>query len=466
MKIQSKFFAAAAILILALSVQLRAQYVLTEVAEVYIPNASNCNNTYGTYDLQHWTSDSTYGWVSVVGNTIQYCIDIDSGEIYETTTDNEWLDGARFIGSSLDNPKLVAFDFFNYDIQWDFLIFRYVNAHTGEIIEPDNIFSYCACNNVVDRSLSLKIPRAWPPPPNQNSFLIANCQAFATCHLPGAYDTDGHYGHGALFNLNEEMNSIIVGLSCIFPFSRYDSLEFATTDYSHSRSYMWGEPAFSETSWKNIGSYSAATDSHYITTLCETDSVGVNCGHPASVVAQIDLDGTKRALLEGYCYLADENNQFSELWYNQDLRYGRIQSATLVEGEDERFVKDYGNCFNVYNASTGEFIGSTTHFEGQFQYLIKLQDRVTEFVTLDDDNDIVRVYKPGNAILLTLHVLPASNSLQLNWYPVTGASSYTVWLRHPPPMTGPYFAGTTTDTTLTIPIPEESVGYFNVETDY
>lgn len=453
---------------------LHAEYPLGKVAEFQLPGAHprinwvDCQK-FLNWDVQHWMSDSTYGWIRrVPGSTslFEYCINTDIGDVQSFVSVYSAYT-PLIVGSATENPVVVLVNYYcNFD---DYgaspSLVNVTNGHRLTTYEPLEVYAGQDSWIAALGNINFQV---WPPPPYSDACLISGLTA-NTCYETAFYSAEYHYGVGFLIHLSQ-VSQGIAGCPSISPFGVYDALSFATSDYylSHWRDDTVPDPTTSVSSIGRLGIYDMPADSHYQEIYCQSDTS--NCGGTRPVVAQIDRDGTRRVLHDGQCFLINANNEYIASWYNDDLRYGYhhpayyVFSATLDTFQNEVFVKNNGNRLFLYDAATGTFIDSTSLLEGTLQYLIKLPGKQTEYVTLDDATDIVRIYKP--TIGLTLHVLADSNSLQLNWYPVAGAASYTVWLRHNPPFDGPYFIGTTAETSMTIPVPEEDHGFFTVEVNY
>jgi hypothetical protein len=120
--------------------------------------------------------------------------------------------------------------------------------------------------------------------------------------------------------------------------------------------------------------------------------------------------------------------------------------------------------FSIYDASDGSVLGITSSIEGEPQYMIKSNPVYDQLVSYSEDTHVVHIYKAPHEYPLDLTLRPVANGtmLQVDWLTIPNANSYTLWHKIPPFDT-PYFIGTTTDTSMTIPMPEAVIGFYYVE---
>ena len=457
-------------LLLLVALPVYAGYRMKLVAEFELPE-NDC------WDVQHWTSDSTYGWVTGNDDEITYCLDINEPEIVTFEVDFEFdsvftydFRGIKHVkingADAISSPEVVVMFEYSYNNGFEVtaLGFARVSITTQQEILPQcgSLIVNWWSDDGTERSSSIKTLYVWPPAPFRSTHILWSIGTRYT-RWGMVYDYESLYPSSGAFSLLGDSASFSMNPGGInSPFAYVDSMIIVGVGAGISRrTDFYGNCTQSTESQRIL--YRA--DSLFVENICQSYEQSCSdqtCLYLKDVATQISADGSRRIFFSTDTCFVDSAGCFIPAWTNPEIAGWPLYTATLHDSPDERLLRKEGNMLYVFDAEDGNCLGVISGFQGSFKYILKQPNHVSEFVTYDGST--VRIYKPADAF--TLHVLPATNSLQLNWNPVTGASSYTVWLRHPPPMTGPYFAGTTTDTTLTIPIPEESVGYFNVETDY
>jgi hypothetical protein len=138
-------------------------------------------------------------------------------------------------------------------------------------------------------------------------------------------------------------------------------------------------------------------------------------------------------------------------------------SATLVLGEDEHFLVDRGNYFDIYDAENGSLIDSTSMFQGTYQYAIKLPGHLTEFVTRQSRT--IRIYKPYYN-LFDLTIARENDWFRLRWNTIHGAQSYSIYVAYPAYYTEPVYLTTVPDTTYSFPMPAIGHGEFTIHANF
>jgi hypothetical protein len=150
------------------------------------------------------------------------------------------------------------------------------------------------------------------------------------------------------------------------------------------------------------------------------------CHAIQSIAAQTDASGIQRIIRsDGQCSDAQSGDS---LWFNSAIN-GWISAALLPTSPDERIIRHtQTNRFEIFNASNGELLDSTTTIVGTPSYLIRLPDHIAEIVTYDVPTRTVRVYKPIRRVEeLTIRYHVNSQQILLDWTEVSGARSYTVY---------------------------------------
>ena len=467
---------------LLIASSVRAEYSLGKVAEFQLP-VNDC------WDVQHWLDNDSYGWVTARGNQISYCLDINNPEVVtfeyipelvpEYSEYNHHMDGhkqVRICGSVEGNPLpiLVGTQVSFFSGEETILNFSRLNVLSQEQILPSFNYIlvylwYSDCSN----NISINDSYVWPPPPLMSNWFVVHGTYRKECDGLGT-DWIIDNSIGSVYSLDESNTVYNLGFTGgSEPFAVFDSLIIAGEGHYKEYDDMYGWHACHQTSRRyRTYFHSESVDSD---TVCDEniDYEGINCppwwegwaicGNPVWPVAQVDADGDRHVIdRAGDCYLITDNDYVLQ-WSNPELDGTYKYSATMDDSPDERLLVDRYDHFDVYDASDGTLLGAMSNLQGCYKFVMKQPDRASEFVAIDSRR-VVRIYKPS--IGLTLHVLPNSNSLRLNWHPVAGAASYTVWLTHNPPNDSPCYITSTPDTSITIPLPEESLGYFYIEVNY
>ena len=414
---------------------IRAEVPLVLEATIQLPSD-------GGWDVQHWMSDSTLGWVCLKGDTIFYVPQLgDSAQRFLLPNGSRCWEAQVSFAYQVQNVRLlrlnrapnhafvIAQSFWwcifhdeSYgDDAWDFQLFSLVDIATGEVVDSVQLDAgehIESGSNWWIHTFTIADLLAWPPPPDAARSLFVTRAYEDLGYEMGDTDYDIFRGQVASVNL-ESANmtaDVVSDADRLSPFVRSNPLRYALNG-SHSET------------WRHLGD----PDYHFDSCWVNTFQPGLNSGIPnyslgcGRALAQQDSNGTERIFIPGVTGLDPES--YSILWQNDTIR-GTLYSAQLAGSGDERLLSYHAESqhFSVYDAATGAYLDETSPIIGDIDHIIKHADQLSEIVTHDARN-VVRVYRAGQAspAALSCLYLPDSNVLRLSWSEVPGAAEYHVY---------------------------------------
>ena len=420
---------------LAVCGSLRAEIPLVLEETIQLP-------TSGAWDMQHWMSDSTYGWACISGDTILYVEALgDEVQRYVVPLDSfgfALMGHERVTLLRLSRDLTHAFALVqsragipDYEQQWrmDVLYVTLFDLTAGQRLGSFEMTGSESANygmSGYSYSRAINALQPWPPPPEASHDLIT---VWLSNEENDESNSSGYVtqtnAYGAIFYSNLDSGTfgattLAAGTKASI-FAGVGSLRFALTgarwyDYYNSQggSNHW------DSCWVNR--YDRRTG------FGNADYSGCYL----SAVAQRDFSGTERMIVcNALTAKALDPVTYSLLWQDS-IPYGVVPYAARLRGSgDERLLtlNTQTRRFSVFEADSGVFLDSTSQITGTMQYLIKYSQATAEFVTCESASHTVRVYGPDYSTppLLTCTYDPDVNVVHLTWEEFPNAVEYYVY---------------------------------------
>ena len=370
------------------------------------------------WDVQHWMNDSTYGWACVQGDSVYYRLNLDdstSAALVNVEEGGGCEYGAHRVlifrsPTHMDEPtvgvmvrKICQPSILEYDL------FAKLLLPTGETFGP--VLEYLGnFEGGCIRSGYFVSLFPWPPPPDTAQGIFHTRVTYRDCSEGAGDDLYDWSGGGSVISSgNAGQISDIGNVYFGSMFARFDQAIGAFTGrYEAHLSERPCMPPY-ECDW-----YWSYTTYRRVQLGFAEDSI-LHCNIEPTlqpfpvcpllgVAAQIDGSGTERVFLgNGECR---DPVTFDLLWENPSAVGWPVYAVRLFDSENERIlVWVNGNYFNVFDASDGTMLGTTTTILGTPQYLLKQENAISEIVTYETETRTVRIYM---SVLDTLPQCPPS----------------------------------------------------------
>ena len=366
-----------------------------------------------SWDVQHWMSDSTYGWACVNDDSIFYRVNLD-----DSTTSLPAPNLTEFpncpqnpvhrvlifrSGLYPDEPTVAILDrdvdCWLYEFGWD--RFARVLLPSGEVFGPVlefNAFLELNCNIGTHNESQLEF-FVWPPPPDTTIGIISTRTWERYCDAPGDDQTEWA-GHGTILSPgNAGVLAYIAGGERIGVYARYGELTCAT--HGHYQTTILHDPcdpleeeclvSASNSSYRRVQLGQPPFDAiQYCTDPLSADG-SFQC-RLEGIAAQRDNSGTERVVTSGgQCH---DPVTYSLLWENPLAQGFPVYAAKVYDSEDERIIVwTNESYFKVFDAATGIVLGTTDMVAGTPANLLKPVGRPNEIVTYEPSTRTVRIYR-------------------------------------------------------------------------
>ncbi|HEY3296359.1 MAG TPA: hypothetical protein VGL38_13105 [bacterium] len=404
------------------------------------------------WDVQHWMSDSTFGWVHSRHDTVLYCPQLGDTVITcilpgQTHWPHYYLHLIRVPGLST-HACVIGANYQSYEDDDETLLASF-DLTAGQLLDAlsfgySGSFGQGMYWESYGESIASLLP--WPPPPAPSGTV-----AVTVMHREHSESDGGHWtrsrteSYGSLYFYNP---------------TSFDVPQFNAGCGDEVSAFMESDP----TRFVYNGSHHLSTDYDYehsfdsclVNTLIPVNSQGapnyaLGCD---GTIAQQDADGTERVIVysKGYPYRVQtlDPDDYSILWQDTTVATS-LYSARLGDSGNERLLAYQAQThrFHVYDAANGLFLDSTANMLGNLQYLIKRPGFLSEFVTCDSATMTVRVYTTAqpDPMALTCSFIPESNLIHLSW-PDLGATQYYIYSSPTP--------GSTETLEAIVPAPQHS----------
>ncbi|MBI5058439.1 hypothetical protein HZB60_01520 [candidate division KSB1 bacterium] len=400
-------------------------------AEVQLPGD-------GPWDLQHWMSDSTYGWAQRqldTGDTIVYRLTLDAPLAYMQIPSELYIGGGEMylqaafdiaLGRSPSSPfQPLVYCTAKYDDPYSDPAAHFVLAIStidGSVVGSPIPFFYETnqCSNGEYWIVNVTGLFTWPPPPLSARNAIPVYSTRRYCDGMG-HDIESESGFG---------------ISIFADFAQTTFAKSSRSDYhvdcapAGEACDQWGSSAHLQRIVLDGASPNSVTlcaDFVDCPLGCDYSSP---CPPTPALCAQVDSSGSMRVLLSGgVCTDGDMNDT---IWANP-LLSGWILSGTILGSSDERFLRwtgqGQGGYFSVFDASNGDSLDITSSILGNSSaYAIKQSNRPADIVTYSPSTRIARVYKQVREVGgLVIQAFGELRELRLSWEPVPTAYRYSIF---------------------------------------
>ncbi len=372
-----------------------------------------------SWDVQHWMSDSTYGWACVNNDSIFYRVSLaDCTTVVPAPNFPEYPECPQspafrvliFRSELHPNEPTVAV----IDHEWD--CYSQVRGYDrlGKIVLPSGdsfgpVVEFPAyvdweanCGNTYSQGMFT----TWPPPPFLAHGIVVGRTRTENCDGMGIYSLAWWSNVHTISPSNAGLLSTGSYVRQVSFFSRFDDFICATTDrfqlyYEDSPCYepegccYWQESSHYHRISLNESLYneycSITTHSEDINDCVPSFPTPGSCGLH-EIAAQRDSSGTERVMLSnGECH---DPVSFDLLWQNPAAQGNPVYAARMFDSPDERIlVWTNGGYFNVFNASDGSLLSATSSLVGSPVYLLKQPNQSSEIVTYEALTRTVRIYR-------------------------------------------------------------------------
>ncbi|HEY3296360.1 MAG TPA: hypothetical protein VGL38_13110 [bacterium] len=417
-----------------------AEIPLTLEATIQLPAS-------GGWDVQHWMTDSTFGWACIAGTTICYVRQLGDSMQQFPAPQQAWDPNAypdiltpypitprelRLLRMDTDsNRAYVLLESRGYLVVMpdnEYCVFSLFDLTTRQAMDtfwtPGNQ-TYSMGGAYHQTVVTIQDLSVWPPPPTFSSVLSFTSIQTTNGESPGGYSWGDHFGGLVYADVNSLPSRALVSVTPAdraVPFVPASPSRLALFGRSaHAFQNEEGQGTATDTCWVNTyRSVPGASPRHYLTTdICAT----------ARIAAQQDADGTSRIIArDDNRVWAVDATTYAPLWQSNTIA-GDIYTAELAGSGDERLLSfdSTAHRFRVYDAASGAFLDETAPVLGTLDHLIKRPDHLAEIVTREGNT--VRVYTSGLALpaALTCYYLPESNLLRLRWRAVAMAQGYGIY---------------------------------------
>lgn len=394
-----------------------------------------------SWDVQHWTDDSTFGWAAIVGDTIYYQTQPDA-EIAFTVLDTDTFHDPPW------NPYVALEEIAIYKSpsRPDHLTVLGLATQGWNTIQYDKVFCFDLTNNEYFGAFTdiLRYYEAgtcwseyereqlqvWPSPPAVTNYWSCQQHYSSTCDGAG----ENGYWWGSSNDLHAvETSYLIASLqgSSVDAFYNIDELGFVFAGRHRSIWYCDcigepGETCWTATNTRAIGNFIDTltvqlVESSVVAGACSTDwqSAGGFPGRERVVAAS---NGENSKFFVGlFCY---NLQSFSPIY--QLPEHPSFTLKCNIGAPDLVFCRTSSQRWNVYDVEFGTLLDSTTMLNDQAAYALHSPSRISELVCTGSNPNSIRVYRPSISLDLSIFFDDVTSSVVLNWSSVPLATSYEV----------------------------------------
>lgn len=359
------------------------------------------------WDVQHWMSDSTYGWACVSGTTVHWVTELGTAmQNFNLPLNAQYnlpytsVSHIRLLHTSAggNSPLVVVVAVMEESPEITSLFLNVYNLSSHAVLQELELASDVHFPDE-DQNTQVSDLVIWPPPP-------------ASGQITWRTSYTSFYDHNGTCMYTDRRTDRVH----VRPFAVFDRQSFASGEYHLSWREESDPPPCPPWFWT-------------MTQRISVDSLGLNlcingqpCNDSAAVIAQVDANGTRRVIIPGgYAFDAI---MFTQLWHNPTPTF--LFSAKLSGSADERLLSydTTSHGMDVFEAAGGTFMSETDPILGSPICTLKHPAGPDEVVTLDGTT--VRIYSVAGPRDVTVEYFPPvphypfsiPAHIDLHWSPV------------------------------------------------